>query len=44
MFVAIVIVAAVAVGAVIATGGGHTLHGFGHDMQNTGNKIEQNNR
>jgi predicted small secreted protein len=43
MFVALIIIAAVAVGAVVATGGGHTLHGFGHDMENTGDKIERSN-
>jgi predicted small secreted protein len=37
----LVILAAVAVGAIIVVGGNHTGHGFGHDMSTTGHKIER---
>jgi predicted small secreted protein len=37
---AVIVIAVVAVGAVIYAGGSHTMHGFGHDMKNTGQRIE----
>lgn len=36
----VLVVLAVVVGAVVITGGGNTVEGFGHDMKKTGDKIE----
>lgn len=39
---AIIVLAVVAVGAIVYTGGGHAVDGFGHDMKKTGDRIENN--
>lgn|GEM_PF-6121376 len=36
-----IIAAIIVVGVVAIAGGGHTVHGFGKDLQHTGQKIDQ---
>jgi predicted small secreted protein len=39
-----VIIAAVLVGGVVLVGGGHTVQGFGQDIQQTGDRIQNSGK